>query len=217
MKKLLVPLVLLFLTSGCAVSSLSVIEKKETLKPFSNILVVYVDNDIDFSVFDSLTYNICLKPSFSDTASLNTRGNTEKLLSDGLSAPRSNIIRSSDVFGPDFDSYYEFMAQMDSLGVDAILLVHLHGYTYSNHELPVYERPVGSNPRTYVRVGGSFNTPNGAFACYLIKTHDYLPLWKAEVDVKGKGYYNGKRALKSDMVGKIENSLVTCGYISPHR
>lgn len=207
----------LFLFTGCAVSSINVLEKKETPKPFSSILVVYVDGDIDFSVFDSLTYDICLRPSFIDTSSLEIRSNTEVLLSDGLSAPRSVFFHASDFFGPDLNSYADFTTQLDSLHIDAILLIHVHHYTYTRHDLSATV-PVAAAGRVALSTTatGSFGTPNAAFACYLIRPHEYLPVWRAEVDVKGKSY-NGKRVLKSSMVSKLENSLVTGGYLAPHR
>ncbi len=196
----------LFLLEGCASSSINVLEKKETPKPFSSILVVYVDGDIDFSVFDSLTYDICLRPSFIDTASLAVRSNTEVLLSDGLSAPRSVFFHASDFFGPDLNSYAEFTTQMDSLHIDAILLIHIHHYTYTRHDISV-ATPDGSAGQLALSTTttASFGTPNAAFACYLIRPHEYLPVWRAEVDVKGKSY-NGKRVLRSSMVSKLENS-----------
>src|SRR5450432_1708046 len=100
----------LILLSGCAVSSINVLEKKDTPKPFSKIMVVYVDGDIDFAVFDSLTYNICIRPSFMDTAG---RGNTESIICNGLSSPRSAFMRSSDYFDSGFNSYGIFSADLD--------------------------------------------------------------------------------------------------------
>jgi len=38
--------------------------KKGYPKPFTNILAVYVDGDMDFSVFDSTTYNISIRPRY---------------------------------------------------------------------------------------------------------------------------------------------------------
>jgi hypothetical protein len=207
----------LLLFTGCAVSSINVLEKKETPKPFSSILVVYVDGDIDFSVFDSLTYDICLRPSFIDTSSLEIRSNTEVLLSDALSAPRSVFFRASDFFGPDLNSFADFNTQMDSLHTDAILLIHTHHYTYTRHDISV-TTPNGSAGQLALSTTTtvSFGTPNAAFACYLIRPHEYLPVWRAEVAVKGKSY-NGKRVLRSGMISKLENSLVTGGYLAPHR
>jgi hypothetical protein len=209
----------LALLSGCAVSSINVLEKKDTPKPFSKILTVYVDADIDFAVFDSLTYDICIRPVFVDTANQQTRVNTEGIISDGLSAPRSVFFKSSDLFGPSYNSYADFNAEMDSLGIDAILLIHLHRYTYTPHQLPDANYPLGpsgGNIHAYGKVSGTYLTPNAAFACYLIRPREYLPLWKAEVDVKGKGFVNGKHILRADMVSNLEKTLVLEGYIAPH-
>ncbi len=206
------------LLTGCAVSSINVLEKKDTPKPFSNILAIYVDGDIDFSVFDSTTYNICIRPSFIDTTDMTARVTTEGLISDGLSAPRSVFYRSSVIFGPTLNSYDDFRAQMDSLRIDAILLIHLHRYTYTGHPLPdaIYPlRPTTGNFHVRGELHGTYLTPNAAFGCYLIRPHEYLPLWKAEVDVKGKGYANGKHVLRTDMIDKLEKTLVVEGYIAP--
>jgi hypothetical protein len=142
-----------FLLSGCAVSTITVLEKKETPKPFSKIMTVYIDNDIDFAVFDSLTYDICVRPAFMDTASLQTRGDMEGLLCENLSSPRSSVFRSSDLFGLDFNSYKDFISEMDSMGADAFLLVHIHNYTYSKHEISA---PI--DPRTGLPTGPSGST-----------------------------------------------------------
>jgi hypothetical protein len=220
MRSLFALFISITLLSGCAVSTINVLEKKDTPKPFANILAIYVDGDIDFSVFDSTTYNICIRPGFVDTAGLAARITTEGLLSDGLSAPRSVFYKSSDIFGPTLNSYGDFRAQMDSLRIDAILLIHLHRYTYTKHPLPDANYPLGpsgGNFYVYSKASGTYRTPNAAFACYLIRPNEYLPLWKAEVDVKGKGFINGKHILRADMVTKLEKTLVTEGYITPHK
>lgn len=204
------------LLSGCAVSTIKVLEKKDTPKPFANILAIYVDGDIDFSVFDSTTYNICIRPSFMDTAGFETRSNTEDLLINGLSAPRSVFSKSTDLFGLNFSSYSYFVAEMDTLHIDAILLLHLHRYTYTPRGSVSSTYPLGPTGSFYIRPEISYNTPNAAFACYLIRPHEFLPVWRAEIDVKGKGMVNGKHVLKTDMITRIEKNLVTEGYIAPH-
>ena len=204
----------LFLLTACSVSSVNVLERKETPKPFAKIMTVYIDGDIDFAVFDSLTYNICIRPAFQDTGSLFVRSNTETLLSDGLASPRSAIVRSTDFFGLDMNSFAGFNAEMDSLGVDAVLLIHRHRYTHKLHELsPAFSE--GSPVQTYMPTR-SHSTPNGAFACYLFKPHEYLPVWKGEIEVKGKGY-NGDKMMNPAMVVNLEKSLVAGGYLTPHR
>lgn len=205
------------LITGCAVSSITVLEKKDTPKPFSKIMAIYVDGDIDFSVFDSLTYDICIRPGFMDTTSLTIRGNTESILCNGLSAPRSAFMRSSDWFDTTFNSYKDFSTTLDSLGVDAILLVHVHHYTYTKHKIPSVVYPLTPTGTWSAGISGSYWTPNAAFGCYLIRPHEFLPVWRAEVDVKGKGYVNGKHVLRTDMVENLEKTLVTEGYITPHR
>jgi hypothetical protein len=205
------------LTTGCAVSSITVLEKKDTPKPFSKILAIYVDGDIDFAVFDSLTYDICIRPSYMDTSSLTIRSNTENIIYSGLSAPRSAFLRSSDLFGPDLSSYKDFNAQIDSLGIDAILLIHVHHYTYTKHKIPSVVVPLTPTGTWTAGISGHFLTPNAAFGCYLIRPHEYLPVWRAEIDVKGKSYINGKHVLRTDMVDKLEKTLVVEGYITPHQ
>ncbi len=205
------------LIAGCAVSSITVLEKKDTPKPFSNIMVVYVDGDIDFAVFDSLTYDICLRPGFTDSTSLAVRGNTESIICDGLAAPRTAFRRSTDYFDTAFNSYKDFSATMDSLGIDAILLVHVHHYTYTKHKIPSVVFPLTPTGTWTAGIGGHFLTPNAAFGCYLIRPHEFLPVWRGEVDVKGKGYINGKHVLRTDMVENLEKTLVVEGYITPHK
>jgi hypothetical protein len=134
------------------------------------------------------------------------------LLFDRLSAPRSIIIKSSDIFGINFNSYNDFLSQIDSLAIDAILLVNRRNYSHTDHPgFDAYD--VFSHTYMHTR---SFQTVNAAFECYLIQAHDYLPLWKAQIDVKGKRYA-GKAILKANMVRKLEKSLVGNGYMVPHR
>jgi hypothetical protein len=64
MKMLPAPLFAVLLLTGRAVRTINVLEKKDTPKPFTNILAVYVDGDMDFSVFDSTTYNISIRPRY---------------------------------------------------------------------------------------------------------------------------------------------------------
>jgi hypothetical protein len=206
---------LFILLTGCAGTTLNVVEKKETARPFSKILVIFVDSDIDFSVFDSTTYNICIKSVFTDSAGYDTRNNTEGLIFNYLSTPRSLIVKSSDLFDRYTNSYDDFTRQVDSLGIDAILIVHVRRYSYTNHILPTVQKNISSSAS--VGAGGSYRTPNAAFECYLIEPHAYFPVWKAALDVKGKGYYNGKGVLKTSMLEQLQKGLVSGGYIVPHR
>lgn len=215
MNRLFSPLALLLFLTGCAASSIHVIEKKETPRPFSKILAIYIDGDVEFPVFDSTSYNICIKSCFSDSAHFDVRSSAEDLLYDALSAPRSQILESSNLFDIYINSYTDFTNRLDSLGVDALLIVHLRHYTYTEHALPGVRDRISHS--TTLEGGGSYRTPNAVFECYLIKPHTYFPVWKASLDVKGKGYYNGKGALKTGMVRQLEKSLVSGGYIVPHR
>ncbi len=191
------------------------LEKKRNRPAFSQILAIYVDNDIDFSVFDSTTYNICIKSIFTDSAGFDARNNTEGLIGNYLSTPRSSIVKSSDLFDMYTNSYGDFTRQVDSLGIEAILIVHVRRYSYTNHVLPYVQKNISSSAS--VGAGGSYRTPNAAFECYLIEPHAYFPVWKAALDVKGKGYYNGKRVLKTSMLEQLQKGLVNGGYIVPHR
>jgi hypothetical protein len=212
----LISFVLLFLLlTGCATTTLMVVEKKETAKPFSKILAIYVDGDIDFSVFDSTTYNICIKSAFTDSAGYGVRSGTEELIANYLSTPRSLVLKSSDLFDLYTNSYGDFIRQVDSAGIDALLIVHVRRYSYTRHILPGVEKNISSSGS--VGAGGSYRTPNAAFECYLIEPHAYFPVWKAALDVKGKGYYNGKGILKTSMLEQLQKGLVSGGYIVPHR
>jgi hypothetical protein len=215
MGKLFAFVLLFILLTGCAATTLIVVEKKETAKPFSKILAIYVDGDIDFSVFDSTTYNICIKSVFTDSAGYDTRSSTEDLIVNYLSTARSLIVKSSDFFDLYTNSYDDFTRQVDSAGIEALLIVHVRRYSYTKHILPTVQKNISSS--SSVGVGGSYRTPNAAFECYLIEPHAYFPIWKAALDVKGKGYYNGKGALKTSMLEQLQKGLVSGGYIVPHR
>lgn len=217
MKQLFVLFSSAIILTGCAASSINVVEHKDPSKPFSKVLAIYVDGDFEFRFLDSTTYNICIKSCFTDSADFEIRSKAENVLHDKFSSSQTTIVKSSDIFNSDVNSYDDFMKQIDSLGIDGILLINRRHYTHTSHALP----GAGYSPNGHVSYtvndpmsgGGSYQTPNAVFECYLLKSKSYFPLWQAQLDVKGNGYYNGKGALRSSMAATLAKNLTDGHYI----
>ena len=202
--------VLVALVAGCVTPNLTVLTKKSTKKPYSKLLVVYIDGAIDLSIFDSTAYNICLRSAFLDTNTVNPRNDMEGNLADRLSAPRSLFVRSVDVLDTLANSYAYFNRQLDSLGIDAIFLINRSRFhTVQADTLPNYD--LGRPPHGGVVVR---RIPNDVFTYYLFEPHQYLAVWKAEQMLPGRNLRNGR--LPPICLQKLEKGLVEGGYIAPH-
>jgi hypothetical protein len=217
MKQLLIFFSYAIILTGSATSSINVVEHKDPSKPFSKVLAIYVDGDFEFRFFDSTTCNICIKSCFTDAADFEIRSKAENVLHDKFSSSQTTIVKSSDIFNTDVNSYDDFKKQIDSLGIDGILLISRRHYTHTSHALPrgAYS-PNGHesfNANDPLSRGSSYQTPNAVFDCYLLKSESYFTLWQAQLDVKGKGHYNGKGALRSSMAARLAKNLTDGHYI----
>ena len=228
MKQLLIFLLCTELLSGCAATSVNVLEHKKPSKPFSKLLAIYIDGNFELKFLDSSFFNICIQPTLADTNNTSIRYDAEDVLSKKFSSSGTSIVKSSDIFNSAVNSYNDFIKQINDLGIDGILLVSRGSYSHTIHELPSISSPIPNpvlsavpmgNPvflpvQTSVSVGGrSYKTPNVTFECYLFKSNTYFPLWKAQLDTKGKGYYNGKAALQNSMAQQLAKSLTDNHYI----
>jgi hypothetical protein len=197
-------------SAGCATSSINVIDKKTPTRPYSKVLVVYVEEACDFTLFDSLTYNICLKSCFLNADNFEMRSQVEDMLSNQLTTA-TVIVRSTDVLDVYSNSYDYFRHMIDSLHIDALLMVDFHRYTHTQHQGP----SVGPNPGNgHVGYTGGVNyrTLNAGYECYLIKASSInFPIWTAEVGTKGH-IGAGKSTLNMKMARTLAKSLKSAGY-----
>ena len=212
MKKILnLSLAVLILSCvGCASSSINVIDKKPPTLPYSKVLVVYVEEACDFTLFDSLTYNICLRSCFLNGDNFEMRAQVEDLLSQQLTTA-TVIVRSTDILDMYNNSYDYFRKMIDSLHIDALLMVDFHRYTKTKHEGPsVMNYP--ANSHFSYGAGVNYTTLNAGYVCYLIKASSInFPIWTAELGTKGH-IGAGKLVLNEKMAKTLAKSLKSAGY-----
>jgi hypothetical protein len=210
MNKILV-LILLVGCAGCSSSSITIVDKKPPTLPYSKVLVVYVEEGCDFALFDSLTYNICLRSCFLNADNFNMRTQVEDMLSKELTTATA-IIRSTDILDAYNNSYDYFRRTIDSLHIDALLLVDFRHNTKTKHQTPSVAHSVGSTGTTYAGGGLSYNTLNAEYACYLIKTSNInFPIWTAALGTKGH-IGAAQQQLNMNMARTLAKELKKEGY-----
>lgn len=219
MKRFLILFFFIALLAGCVAPSISVVVKKEATKPFSKVLVIYLDEACDFSMFDSTTYNICVKGCFIKTDNYEVRTKVEKILSEALASRGTAIVRSSALFKTRAASYTDFNRSIDSVGIDAILLVDFQKYMHDMHIDAPTRAGNGIQYSSGVAPGYNGNgiehqVLNSGFQCYLISPQNMLaPLWLAQLGARGD-HYTGKKGLNENLAQKIAKSLKGMGYIA---
>ncbi len=188
-----------FLFAGCA-TPLIVTSKRPVEKPFSRILAIYVDDPFEFSAFDSVTYDIGVRSCFRDSTDFPQRNRAETILYEQFDMTQTDVVKSADIFDKNLNSYDDFRKQLDSLEIDAILLVNLHGLNHSSGDnanngglayssaggIPLGGGTVG---KTYI----GFNpfehsdATDATFQCYLIRRNEFFPVWTASFGATRRG------------------------------
>ena len=215
MKRFLHFLTGIILFSGCAAPLVRVIDKKEVSKPFSNILIIYVDGNIDFHFLDSTTYDICVRSCFSDASKFATRSSAEDMLFDRLSTLHTKINKSSDLFTADYNRYPDFIDQINKLGIDAVLLIDFGKFPHTayNSGTRLSTSPYYFN---HADKDKAPSTINSVFQCWLVDVKTKFPVWSAQLDAKGKKLDPVNNNLHPSTVKDIWKSLVDGGYIFPY-
>ena len=191
------------LYSSCTVTSINVINRKAPARPATKVLVVYLDEGCDLSLFDSDLYTICLRSCFRNPTTVNERSRVESIIAENLTTPGTKVIKASDLFDTVNNSYTYFSRCIDSLGIDGILVSGLRSYSHLEHTL------VGPHGDTY-----AYNTLDGAFVSYLFDSKAIgRPIWTAEVGGKG-GRYGSKNGLNRSMAQKVAAGLKASNYIA---
>jgi hypothetical protein len=203
MKKIFILAFSVFLYSSCAVTSINVINRKAPARPARKVLVVYLDEGCDLSLFDSNLYTICLRSCFSNLTTVNERSAVESIIAENLTTPGTTVIKACDLFDTINNSYTYFSRCIDSLGIDGILVSGLRSYSHLEHTV------VAAHGDTY-----SYNTLDGAFVCYLFDTKAMSrPIWTAEVGGKGRRF-GSKNGLNRSMAEKVAAGLKASNYIA---
>jgi hypothetical protein len=146
---------------------------------------------------------------------LEVRDKVEKMVSSKLSTTNTSIVKSSGLFDVEVNSYDYFRRVVDSLGIDAILMINFRRYSV---EKPYGDYTVPASYGGYSGVqhpgSGPYVEPNAEFQCYLISPKSMaFPVWKAALGVKGNKY-TGKGRLSQKMVNEMAGSLKSAGYIA---
>jgi len=200
------------LFSACTETHLTIRSKKEPTMPYTKVLAVYLEQACDFSLFDSTAYNICIRSSFLNSDGLELRRLMENRIKKHLATTGTLVLRSSDIFDTDNNDYSYFRRVIDSLGIDAILMIGLRSYSHDEH-MTVGVPPTPSNNYTNVPPK-PYKTLNAFFICDLFNTKSiYIPVWTAEIEEKGERY-TGANGLNQKMTKKVAETLKTSHYIA---
>ena len=180
--------------------------------PYTKVLAVYLEQACDFSLFDSTAYNICLKSSFLNADGLVLRRLMEDRIKKHLATSGTLVLRSSDIFDIDNNDYSYFRRAIDSLGIDAILMIGLRSYSHDEHmTVAIPANPANNSPYIPAK---PYKTLNAFFICDLFNTKSiYIPVWTAEIEEKGERY-TGASGLNQKMTKKVAESLKTSHYIA---
>jgi hypothetical protein len=195
--------------SSCAVTTINVINRKAPARPATKVLVVYLDEGCDLSMFDSNLYTICLRSCFRNPATVDQRSAVESIIAEHLATPRVKVIKACDLFDTVNNSYSYFSRCIDSLGIDGILVSGLRSYSHPEHVIQVpgnREMPGGYTDR--------YKTLKGTFDCYLFDSKAISrPIWTAEVRGKGRRF-GSKNSLNRSMAQKLAGGLKASNYIA---
>jgi hypothetical protein len=197
--KILIPAALFaILLSGC-VASIQSFTKKTIQAPYKNVMVLYVEGSIDLYKLDSATYATALQRRFNSLGSADIRIAVESRFKENLISANTKVVQSSECFEVNKDiPFQEFNNTVQSLGVDAILVV--------NTEKEMYANTINNN----VKVNEVALRAN--LKCYLIDVKNTEPFWLAQAsfDTNTVGYLTPGKAL----IGEVALSLVNNKYIA---
>ena len=207
----------LFFLAACTSPSVIVKNKKDATRPYTKILAVYMPEGCDFALFDSTAYNICLRSCFSSVETFDLRELVESRIQKHLKTKGTNVLRSVDFFDAYSYDYTYFRRTVDSLKVDAVLMVGLRSHSNEEHEKWMMQ-PTGLTTPTGVPMESStlvrYKTRNAFFVCDLLNPRSlYMPIWRAEIEERGKSYV-GDNGLNRNMTKKLAESLKGAHYIA---
>lgn len=201
------------LIAGCASSSsISVLERKEPARPFSKVLLIYVDEGCDFTVFDSTSYNICMRSRFLDPENQEIRKRVETQIVQDLASTNTTVLKSSDWLNTRTNSFEDFRKIVESKGVDALLLIDFQTREHSERQSPA----LGSYQNGQYVPGRSlsYKTASAAYQCFLLNPKNpNTPIFKAEIGLNGKAG-TGKNGLNRTMARQLADVLKANGYIA---
>src|SRR6185312_10466693 len=200
--------------AGCVTTTVNVTDRKPVTRPFSRILIFYLDEGCDFSLFDSTLYNICLRThAFADSGYAG-RSDRESVIADRLSTTGTEALVSSWYIDSAHSSYPAFRHYLDSMHVDGLLIVGARSYSHEEHteQLPIV--PSTARNPVELSVTHRYTSLNGTYLCDLFDTRSLVrPVWRAEIGEKGNGH-STRAGLAGKLVRQVAESLKSTQYIA---
>jgi hypothetical protein len=216
--------------SGCYPTSVVISQKPDTV--FSRVMVIFEDEGCDLMRFDSLSYQICLQSCFRSKKKFALRKKVENMFVKKFQGMETGLVLSSDLFNPGINSYADFMKAIDSLHIDALLILDLMSNAHDENE---DNKPGGNHYVPGQIVNGSFelghyekNVPtlnkirsvDNEFECSLRETDPDrigFAVWIATIDDDRMSRNDKIMGPKQSMIDKILRKLKRGGYIAPER
>jgi hypothetical protein len=166
MKKLLFLVVYAAIT-GCTTSHINY----HTINPpdqyYKNILVLYVEGELNFVKLDEDTYQNELAGRYNNLADIEYREHLEKSLSRNMNGLSTRITKSSQVYPLNQPlSYLEFLEKIENEQAEAILLINLNTYWYE----------ASSSFNSYTGEYYQDSEPNASYHFYLIDVNTLKPV-----------------------------------------
>jgi hypothetical protein len=160
--------------TGCVTSSVNILESKEIAKPFSKLLLIYIDEDCNLKSLDSTTYNICIKKNFINSDNLELRTESETAFYNKLSSSRTVFVKSSDLFNAGVNDYGSFISEIENLRIDGILIISRTG---SQHRMTNRGYYGAYNPAEVTSLYPPGFALDDGYTCYFMKSDTFLPVW----------------------------------------
>ena len=171
---------------GCgSVVDLSGVTKEKPIKPYDNVLVLFIDRGPELTEFSNATYDTVIRKRFNNLNSIKERGTVEDRFIWKSGIEHVSISGASDLFGAGEDiDYKTFIAAAKKKGSQAILLINMNAYTSRE------AKTISQNNVNYKQVVTS-TISYGSYLSYLIDLNTNKPVWMGKSVVKDAGSFNG--------------------------
>ena len=129
-------LLLPLLITGCATTSITPVIKEKPVQPYRTIMTLVVrSRTMDFRQFDADTYQNHIEDKFNNLVNIEYRQQLERSLQRNLSAKNSKVLASSALFEVNERiAYDDFVATLHDRDIEAILLINVFGYWYTESD-----------------------------------------------------------------------------------
>lgn len=155
----------IFLFSGCATSKITAVVNEPAAAPYSKVVVLLIENDLDFYQLDPISYDKNIQPSFNNLDLIDFRNQLLKTFARNLNSEGTELIKSNDLYPVNTPvSFGDFTRKINESNAQAILLINLKAYWEPG------------NSGIHRRKELTDTSPNALFTCYLIDTKSGKPV-----------------------------------------